>query len=126
MADVIRDIDVIKTWTLSSTLNFTRFFFKQLYKRKFVVGRHHIRIAEALDRALQAENSDYQAKRQGGIFLDRLEVIAARRGVFDRWLASTGKLGGQRKIPRLANARRFIDTLLRLKSADTQKSYDNV
>ena len=82
--------------------------------------------AEALDRALQAENSDYQAKRQGGIFLDPLEVIVARRGVFDRWLASTGKLGGQRKIPRLANDRRFIDPLLRLNSADTQKSSDNV
>lgn len=82
--------------------------------------------ADALDRALQAENSDYQAKRHGGIFLDPLEVIVARRGVFDRWLASTGKLGGQRKIPRLANDRRFIDPLLRLNSADTQKSSDNV
>lgn len=53
--DVIRDIDVIKTWALSSTLNFTRFFFKQLYKRKFVVGRHHIRIAQALDRVFRGE-----------------------------------------------------------------------
>lgn len=55
MADVIRDIDVIKTWTLSSTLNFTRYFFKQLYKRKFVVGRHHIQIARALDRVFKGE-----------------------------------------------------------------------
>lgn len=55
--DEIRDIDVIKTWTLTSTLNFTRYFFKQLYKRKFVVGRHHIRIAEALDRVFRGETT---------------------------------------------------------------------
>lgn len=53
----IRDIDVIKTWALSSTLNFTRYFFKQLYKRKFVVGRHHILIAEALDRVFRGEST---------------------------------------------------------------------
>ena len=70
--------------------------------------------AAALDRALQGENSDYQAKRAGGIFLDAPEVIAAAPGVFDRWLASTGKLGGQRKVPRLANDRSVIDPLLRL------------
>ena len=63
--------------------------------------------AADLDRALQDENSDYAAKRSGGIFLDPLEVIDARPGVFDAWLASTGKLGGQRKIPRL-----IIDAIL--------------
>ena len=70
--------------------------------------------AEALDKALQAENSDYQAKRAGNLFLDPPEIITGRRGVFDRWLAITGKLGGQRKIPRLSNDRKTIDTLLSL------------
>ncbi len=65
-----------------------------------------------LDEALQMENSDYQAKRTGGIFLDRLTVVEASPGLFDRWLASTGKLGGQRKVPRLSNDRRFIDPML--------------
>ena len=50
-----RDIDIIKTWTLQSTLNFTRYFFKQKFKRKFVVGKHHIAIAKALDRVLSGE-----------------------------------------------------------------------
>ena len=67
---------------------------------------------QILDQALQQENSDYQAKRTGGIFLDRLSVETAAPGLFDRWLASTGKLGGQRKIPRLSNDRRFIDPML--------------
>lgn len=70
--------------------------------------------AEALDRALQDVNSDYQAKRSHGIFLDRLTVIKGRRGLFDDWLASTGKLGGQRKVPRLANDRKFMDTLIKM------------
>lgn len=70
--------------------------------------------AETLDLALQNENSDYQAKRAGGIFLDRLTVIKARPGLFDRWLSSTGKLGGQRKVPRLSNDRTIIDRLLRM------------
>ena len=55
-----------------------------------------------------------QAKRTGGLFLDRLTVTAASEGLFDRWLASTGKLGGQRKVPRLSNDRRIIDAMLAL------------
>lgn len=70
--------------------------------------------ADRLDRALQQVNSDYQAKRSGDIFLDRAEVITARPGLFDDWLASTGKLGGQRKVPRLANDRKIIDNLINL------------
>ncbi len=70
--------------------------------------------AEALDRALQDVNSDYQAKRAHGIFLDPLTVVRGRRGVFDDWLASTGKLGGQRKVPRLSNNRDIIDRILRI------------
>lgn len=66
-----------------------------------------------LDLALQAENSDYEAKRSHGIFLDPLTVVRGRKGVFDKWLASTGKLGGQRKVPRLSNSRHPIDEILK-------------
>ena len=68
--------------------------------------------ARQLDLQLQRENSDYQAKRAGGIFLDPLEVTVASKGLFDSWLASTGKLGGQRKVPRLCPDRRIADALL--------------
>lgn len=71
--------------------------------------------AELLDKKLQEENSDYQAKRTGGLFLDRPEVIGVERGFFDRWLASTGKLGGQRKVPRLSNDRKIVESMLALK-----------
>ena len=71
--------------------------------------------ASILDAALCRENSDYQAKRAGSIFLDRLTIVKARKGTFDRWLASTGKLGGQRKVPRLSNDRTIMESMLKFK-----------
>ena len=70
--------------------------------------------ADELDLTLRAVNSDYDAKRSHNLFLDRAEVIPASKGLFDRWLASTGRLGGQRKVPRLSNDRTTIDALLSL------------
>lgn len=70
--------------------------------------------ADILDAELQRLNSDYEAKRAGGIFLDGPEITEVPRGVFDRWLASTGKLGGQRKIPRLSNDRKIANAIIQL------------
>ncbi len=71
--------------------------------------------ADLLDRCLQQENSDYEAKRFQGIFIDRLSIMEARRGLFDDWLLQrSGKLGGQRKIPRLYNSRDIIDSMLEI------------
>ncbi len=70
--------------------------------------------ASILDEALQAVNSDYEAKRYKDITLQPLEVIAARRGQFDDWLKSKGKLGGQHKVPRLSNDRTVIEEVMEL------------
>lgn len=51
----IRDIDVIKTWILSTTLNFTRYIFKHRFNRKFVVGDHHVQISSVLDKVFSGE-----------------------------------------------------------------------
>ena len=67
---------------------------------------------QILDKRLQEVNSDYAAKRSGSIFLDAPTLTVAEEGLFDRWLGSTGKLGGQRKIPRLSNNRDTIDDML--------------
>ena len=69
-----------------------------------------------LDRSLQAINSDYEAKRYKNVTLQPLEIIEARPGLFDDWLRSKGKLGGQHKIPRLSNTRQYIDELIALNS----------
>ena len=70
--------------------------------------------ADILDRRLQEVNSDYEAKRFHDITLQHLEVVEARQGLFDDWLKSKGKLGGQNKVPRLSNDRKAIDELLSL------------
>ena len=70
--------------------------------------------ADILDAELQKVNSDYQAKRSQDIFLARLELTEAPKGTFARWLASTGRLGGQRKVPRLANDRRIVDNIIEI------------
>ena len=70
--------------------------------------------ATLLDEALQRINSDYEAKRYKSLTLQALEIIPARRNLFNDWLKSRGKLGGQHKVPRLANNRDIIDQVLAL------------
>ena len=72
------------------------------------------RFMQLLDQHLREVNSDYDAKRSGNIFLASPTLVLAPSGLFDRWLASTGKLGGQRKVPRLNNNRDIIDQMLQL------------
>lgn len=70
--------------------------------------------AQILDSTLQRINSDYEAKRYKDITLQRLDMVVARSGLFNEWLASKGKLGGQHKVPRLSNSRKHIDEMLSL------------
>ena len=70
--------------------------------------------AAALDKRLQEINSDYEAKRFHDVTLQQLEIVVARKGVFNEWLKRKGKLGGQHKVPRLSNNRKNIDELLEL------------
>lgn len=51
----IRDIDVTKTWVLESTLNFTRYFFKHNFSKKFIVNDHHVKICDLLDKIIKGE-----------------------------------------------------------------------
>lgn len=74
--------------------------------------------AQLLDRRLQEINSDYEAKRYKDITLQQLQIIPARKGQFNDWLRSKGKLGGQHKIPRLSNNREYIEQLLRIGSEE--------
>lgn len=69
-----------------------------------------------LDEELRKLNSDYDAKRNHTIFLDPPEIVSVPPGTFNRWLRSvgTGKLGGQRKVPRLSNNRNIADQILEI------------
>ena len=70
--------------------------------------------ATILDTALQQINSDYEAKRYKDITMQPLEVIPARANLFNDWLKSKGKLGGQHKVPRLSNSRDYISEMLEM------------
>ncbi len=72
------------------------------------------RFAELLDKSLQRINSDYEAKRSNNVTLQQLEIVEAKEGLFNEWLASKGKLGGQHKVPRLSNSRKTIEEVLAL------------
>jgi GH3 auxin-responsive promoter len=64
-----------------------------------------------LDTALKQINSDYEAKRHKDIALRKPLVHKLKKGVFGRWLKDKGKLGGQHKVPRLSNDRKFIEEI---------------
>lgn len=72
------------------------------------------KFTELLDKKLQEINSDYEAKRYKNITLQHLEIVKARKDLFNDWLKSKGKLGGQHKVPRLSNSRKHIDELLKM------------
>ncbi|MCC6683975.1 MAG: GH3 auxin-responsive promoter family protein [Bacteroidia bacterium] len=67
---------------------------------------------EELDNALKNVNSDYEAKRQKDISLQKPVVRVMQKGSFHRWLKAKGKLGGQHKVPRLSNTRDYVEGIL--------------
>ncbi|MBL4657640.1 MAG: GH3 auxin-responsive promoter family protein [Flavobacteriales bacterium] len=67
---------------------------------------------ETLDNALKSINSDYEAKRSGNITLKIPVVREMPKGTFFDWMKSRGKLGGQNKVPRLANDRKYLDDIM--------------
>lgn len=70
------------------------------------------RFAHRLDLNLQAVNSDYKAKRHADLALNALNIKSVPPGTFIRWMQQRGKMGGQNKVPRLANDRRYVDAIL--------------
>lgn len=70
--------------------------------------------AGILDSSLQLINSDYEAKRYKNKTMQQLEIVVARENLFNDWLKSKGKLGGQHKVPRLSNSRQYIEELLEI------------
>ncbi len=69
---------------------------------------------EILDNSLRELNSDYDAKRYKDMALSFPVIHNAPLNTFYNWMKSKGKLGGQNKVPRLANNREYLDTLLEM------------
>ena len=66
--------------------------------------------AEAIDKKLQQQNSYYKDLITGKV-LKSLEIRSLKTGAFNKYMKSKGKLGGQNKLPRLANDRKIADAL---------------
>ncbi len=71
------------------------------------------RFKSVLDNSLQEQNSYYFDLIEGKI-LQPLKVRNVKRGGFQSYMKSIGKLGGQNKVQRLANDRKIADVLLNL------------
>lgn len=69
---------------------------------------------DVMDDTLREVNSDYDAKRFKNMALKRPKVHNAPKDTFYKWLKEKGKLGGQHKVPRLANNREYVDDILKL------------
>lgn len=69
---------------------------------------------EMLDNALKSLNSDYEAKRYHNLMLLLPVIRQVPKGTFYEWFRERGKLGGQHKVPRLSNDRKYVEGILEL------------
>ncbi|MCY1532783.1 GH3 auxin-responsive promoter [compost metagenome] len=72
------------------------------------------RFIDIMDETLREINSDYDAKRFNNLAISRPKVHNAPANTFYKWLKSKDKLGGQHKVPRLANDREYVEEILSL------------
>ncbi|GAA0872750.1 GH3 auxin-responsive promoter family protein [Gangjinia marincola] len=70
--------------------------------------------AEAIDQAMQQQNTYYDDLISGSI-LRPLKITRVAPEGFKKYMKSIGKLGGQNKLPRLSNDRKIADVLETLK-----------
>lgn len=67
-------------------------------------------LEECIDKELQLQNSYYKDLLEGKV-LQKLKITKVKKDGFNDYMKSIGKLGGQNKIPRLANDRKIADAL---------------
>lgn len=71
-----------------------------------------------LDDSLKKLNSDYEAKRSYNLSLDIPVVRVVQKGVFHEWMKLRDKAGGQHKVPKLSNDRKYVDSILHFMAAN--------
>ena len=72
-------------------------------------------LEERTDKYMQDKNVYYKDLRAGNI-LQQLKIRALPKGSFINYMKSQGKLGGQNKVPRLANDRKIAEGLEKINS----------
>ena len=66
--------------------------------------------SKTLETEMLNQNIYYKDLIHGGI-IKPLEVISVKKGGFNNYMKSVGRLGGQNKVPRLSNDRKIADKL---------------
>lgn len=79
---------------------------------------NYMLFTQILDRHLREVNSDYDAKRKGNLTLNIPVIRILPKNTFYLWMKTRGKLGGQHKVPRLCNDRKYADEILSLIETD--------
>lgn len=70
------------------------------------------RFTVLLDESLKKLNSDYEAKRSYNLSLGMPLIRTMEKGTFYEWMKYREKTGGQHKVPKLSNDRKFVDSIL--------------
>ena len=65
-------------------------------------------LAKKIDESLQKQNSYYFDLIKGKV-LQPLKITKVKKGGFQEYMKSVGKLGGQNKLPRLSNDRKLVE-----------------
>lgn len=73
-----------------------------------------LELAQKIEKSMEEQNSYYYDLIFGNV-LQPLKVTTVKKNGFQDYMKSIGKLGGQNKIPRLANDRKVADSLYELK-----------
>lgn len=79
----------------------------------FKPPKNLIFFSEILDQELKKVNCDYKNKRYKNIILNPPKIEIARKNLFLDWMKKNNKLGGQNKIPRLSNERKYVEDILK-------------
>ena len=67
---------------------------------------------DLLDKELKKRNSDYEAKRFNDYVLSKPQIRILPKGTFYNWMKQKNKLGGQHKVPRLSNDRKYVEEII--------------
>jgi len=81
------------------------------------------KFSHILDQSLMELNVDYEGKRRNSINMIEPKIEIIGHDVFEKWLKSKNKLGGQHKIPRLNQDRKFIEEIVELNLKSDRNSY---
>lgn len=79
-----------------------------------------VEFTHILDESLKRLNSDYEAKRSYNLSLGMPVVKIVEKDTFYNWMKQREKTGGQNKVPKLSNDRKYVDSILYFIGNNTQ------